>query len=395
MHYLRHIIFLRDVFLLALTAFGGPQAHIAMFLKYLVNKRAYLSEAELLEINGLCQMLPGPSSTQTLTAIGYKRGGFWLAMFTLIIWLLPAVSAMIFLALSTDFISPKFARFVPYMAVGFVLASAVQVIPKVVNTKLGWFLTITTAIVSCTIRSPWELPIIVLLSGIIASFKFHKQAEQKDVEKLAIRWRYFVLYASIFIGMAILGGITHSLPIRLFENFYRNGSLVFGGGQVLVPVLYTEFVAFKKYLSAEEFMYGFAAVQAVPGPVFSFSAYIGALSMREYGIGGSILGGIMAAIGINLPGTLLIFFVITFWQSLKKYRAVRASLEGINAASAGLVISAAYLLFVPLKIELLAPKSIDFLHLAIILATFLLLKFTKIPHPLLILLGILSGYFLT
>ncbi len=347
-----------------------------------------------MEINGLCQMVPGPSSTQTLTAIGYKRGGFWLAMFTLLVWMLPAVSVMIFLALSTDFISPKFARFVPYMAVGFVLSAAVQVIPKVVNTKMGWFLTVTTAIVSCIIRSPWELPIIVLLSGIIASFKFYKQEKQEVVEKLEIRWRYFVLYAVIFVGMAILGGITHLLPIRLFENFYRNGSLVFGGGQVLVPVLYTEFVAFKKYLTAQEFMYGFAAVQALPGPVFSFSAYIGALSMREYGTWGSILGGVVAAIGINLPGTLLIFFVITFWQSLKKYRAVRASLEGINAASAGLVISATYLLFVPLKINFLSLQPIDYLHLGLILVTFLLLKFTKIPHPFIVLLGIIMGFLL-
>ncbi len=392
MHYRRNIIFLKDVLLLALTSFGGPQAHIALFLKYLVNKRRYLSEAELMEINGLCQMLPGPSSTQTLTAISYKRGGIGFALLTLLIWLLPAVSVMIFLALSTEFISPKFARFVPYMAVGFVLSAAVQVIPKVVNTKMGWFLTITTAIVSCTIRSPWELPFIVLLSGIIASFKFYKQEKQTDVEKLEIQWRYFILYLSIFASMAILGGITHLLPIRLFENFYRNGSLIFGGGQVLIPVLYTEFVVFKEYLSPKEFMSGYAAVQALPGPVFSFSAYIGALSMREYGISGSILGGFVAAIGINLPGTLLIFFVITFWQSLKKYRAVRASLEGINAAGAGLVISAAYLLFIPLKIDFLNLQTLDYLHLGIILVTFLLLKYTKIPHPFIILIGIFMGF---
>jgi chromate transporter len=394
LQYLRYLIFLKDVLLLALTAFGGPQAHIALFLKILVQKRGYLTEEEFFEINGLCQMLPGPSSTQTLTAIAYKRHGFFFAILTLLVWLLPAVSVMIFLALSTELISPKFSRFVPYMAVAFVLAAAVQVFPKVATTKMSWFLTITTAIVSCTIRSPWELPFIVFLSAVIASFKFYKQEKKEVSEPFNIQWRYFIIYASIFVGMAVLGGITHSLPIRLFENFYRNGSLVFGGGQVLVPVLYTEFVVFKKYLTAQEFMQGFAAVQALPGPVFSFCSYIGALSMREYGLWGSILGGLMAALGINLPGALLIFFVLTFWQSLKKYRPIRASLEGIHAAGVGLVISAAYLLFLPLKINFLDLQLIDLLHLGVILLTFLLLRFTKIPHPLIILLGVFLGFVL-
>jgi chromate transporter len=392
---LRHLVFLKDILLLAFTAFGGPQAHIALFLKQLVNKRRYLTEEKLLEINGLCQMLPGPSSTQTLIAISYQRGGVLLALLALLIWLLPATCAMTFFALSTDFISPKFARFVPYMAVGFVVAAAIQVIPKILNTKMAWFLTITTAVVSCTVRSPWELPFIVFLSGVIASFKFYKQEKkQAEGDKFDIRWRYFLLYAGIFVGIAVLGGLTRSLPIRLFENFYRNGSLIFGGGQVLVPVLYTEFVAFKQYLTAQEFAYGFATVQALPGPVFSFSAYIGALSMREFGIWGSILGGFIAALAINLPGALLIFFFIPFWESLKKYRAVRASLEGINAAGAGLVISAAYLLFVPLKINFLDLQVLDLLHLAIILLTFLLLKFTKIPHPFIVIVGIIAGFWL-
>jgi chromate transporter len=391
---LRQLIFLKDILLLSLTAFGGPQAHIALFLKVLVNKRRYLTEEKLLEINGLCQMLPGPSSTQTLITIAYQRSGVGLVLVSLLIWLLPATSAMIFLALSTNFISPKFAHFVPYMAVGFVLAAAWQVLPKIVNTKMSWFLTLTTALVSCTIRSPWELPFIVLLSGVIASFKFYKQAKTDEKGNMFdIRWRYFTLYVLIFVGVAVLGGITKSLPIRLFENFYRNGSLIFGGGQVLVPVLYTEFVAFKQYLTAQEFAYGFATVQALPGPVFSFSAYIGALSMREFGISSSILGGFIAALAINLPGALLIFFFMPFWESLKKYRAVRASLEGINAAGAGLVISAAYLLFVPLKIDLFALQSLDYLHLGIILLTFLLLRFTKIPHPLVVMMGIIAGFF--
>jgi chromate transport protein ChrA len=154
------------------------------------------------------------------------------------------------------------------------------------------------------------------------------------------------LFISVAILAAIVGAITKWLPIRLFENFYRNGSIIYGGGQALVPLLFTEFVRFKKkqYLSAEEFLSGLALAQVVPGPNFSFTSFIGVLAMRDYGVGGEVLGSFMAAAGIFLPGTFLIFFVYHFWNQLKQYRIVRASLEGINAASTGMIASAAVLL---------------------------------------------------
>ena len=132
----------------------------------------------------------------------------------------------------------------------------------------------------------------------------------EDKGRIRINWNNFVLWAGVFVLAALLGHYTRELPVRLFENFYRNGSLIFGGGHVLVPLLFTEFVEFKHYLSSEEFLVGFAFVQAVPGPVFSFCAYVGALSMREYGILGEIAGAVIASIGIFLPGTFLIYFLI-------------------------------------------------------------------------------------
>ncbi|MFY7786687.1 MAG: chromate transporter, partial [Thermoflexibacteraceae bacterium] len=151
------------------------------------------------------------------------------------------------------------------------------------------------------------------------------------------------------------------------------------------------FVAFKQYLTAQEFAYGYAAVQALPGPVFSFAAYLGGMSMREFGTVGIVAGGIIAAIAINLPGMLLIFFTLNFWQSLKQYRPIRASLEGINASGAGLVVSAAYLLFVPLKVDFMHLQTVDFVNFGVIITTFICLHFTKIPHPLVVLLWILLG----
>jgi chromate transporter len=232
-------------------------------------------------------------------------------------------------------------------------------------------------------------PAIILVAGLITSLKFRALAkEEKD--KIKIDWSNFLLWAGVLIFAAILGGVTKALPIKLFENFYRNGSLIFGGGQVLAPLLYTEFVQYAKPLhypmAHNEFLSGYALAQAIPGPVFSFSSYIGALAMRseEYGIAGQILGAFMSALGIFLPGTFLIFFVIRFWDSLKKYRAVRASLEGITAASAGLVASSAIILFQPLENT--------FLNFGVTIATFCLLVWTKVPSPLIILGGLILGF---
>jgi len=386
----RYYIFLKDILTITLGSFGGPQAHIALFLKVLVEKRRYLSEHDLLELYALCQILPGPTSTQTLTAVGYRIGGAKLAYLTLLVWCIPAVTAMTTFALimsrfQEKDISLSFTKFIQPMAVGFVAYGAYTISRKVVNTKSGYTLMGISAVVCYFIRTPYVFPVLLVLSGLVTASKYRNQPKEEK-GKLVIYWGNFFLWGGVFISAAILGGITRDLPIRLFENFYRSGSLVFGGGQVLIPLLYTEFVEFKNYLTSQEFLSGYAMVQAVPGPVFSFSAYMGALSMREYGIGNEILGALCAAAGIFLPGTLLIFFIIRFWESLKKYRAVKASLEGIIAASSGMVIAAAVLLFEPLETNAF--------NVFFMVGTACLLRYTSIPSPFIILGGLLAGLIL-
>lgn len=388
----RKLIFLRDVLWIALTAFGGPQAHMALYFRILVHKRAYLTEAELIELHALCQILPGPTSTQTITAIGFKRGGASLAFLTLLIWALPAVTLMIAFGLTAGYLKKNgftldFTRFIQPMAIGFVCYAAYKIAIKVVRTKTAFFLMLLAAVVSYYIRNPWVFPLILIASGLVSGLKFRQQQKEQK-QKFKIEWANFILFLGVSVGSATLGGITRALPIRLFENFYRNGSLIFGGGQVLIPVLLTEFVEFKNYLTEEQFLSGYAMVQAVPGPVFSFSAYVGALALPQNApffdnIAGGIFGGLIAAAGIFLPGTFLIFFVIRFWEQLKKYRVVRASLEGINGASSGLVITGALLLAEPLD-----PSLLNF---GLGSLTFILLMFSRVPAPLIIGLGLLLG----
>ena len=246
---------------------------------------------------------------------------------------------------------------------------------------------VMAAVGSFLLRSPYAFPMLLIISGGITGLKYKAQpVEEKD--RIRVQWSNFILWISVILAAALLGALTRNepglLPFRLFENFYRSGSLIFGGGQVLIPFLYTEFVEFKYYLSSEEFLSGYALMQSLPGPVFSFCAYIGSLSMRSFGTGGEIIGAFAAAFGIFLPGTFLIFFVIRFWEQLKKYRIIKASLEGINAASTGMVIAAALIMFMPLD------NSIQ--NLLIVLITFGILTFTKIPAPFIILSGLLAGF---
>ena len=387
--------FLKDVFQLSVSCFGGPQAHLAYYQRILVEKRSYLTEKDLLELYALCQIVPGPTSTQTLTSVGYRLGGPNLAYLTLIIWMLPSVTVMTLAGIMIGSFQEKelslaFTRFIQPMAVGFVGYAAYTISLRTVNTRIGFILMVISAVASYFVKTPLVFPIILIVAGTVTAFNY-KLFPKEEKKKFDVPWANFFLWAGVFIVAAALGGITKALPIKLFENFYRNGSLIFGGGQVLVPMLYTEFVQYAKPLhfptSPTEFLSGYALAQAVPGPVFSFSSYIGALSMREWGVGGEILGAIMSAAGIFLPGTFLIFFVIRIWDSLKKFRPIRASLERINAANAGLVAAAAVLLFQPLD------NTVT--NFGFMIATFCLLAFTKLPAWSIIATGLVLGFVLT
>lgn len=397
----RGIIFLKDVAALACTAFGGPQAHLAMMFRLLVNKRRYLTAAELLELQALCALLPGPTSTQTMTAIGFRLGGPNLAYLTLFIWCLPAVLIMTLAGLLlTHFdtvFTARLVQFVQPVAVGFVAFSAYRIAEKVIQTKTSVALMVASSMVAYFFQLPGVLPLLLLAGGAVTTLRYRKHAIVPDKKPIRVEWANGALWLGTFLLAALLGHYTHLLPVRLFENFYRNGSLVFGGGQVLAPLLFAEFVEYKHYLTGPEFLSGLGLVQALPGPNFSFTSYIGALAMRPLGgVGPQLLGAVVGAVGIFLPGTFLIFFVIRFWDSLRQYRVVKASLEGVNAVSAGLVCAAALLLYHPLPDRLLAlPGPLAHWHLPLnpllVGLTFLLLLWEKVPSVVIVCAALLAG----
>lgn len=395
----RQLLFIKNVFLFTFTAFGGAQAHISLLLRYFVKSAHFITEEELLELNALAQVLPGPASTQTLVGIGYKVGGLKLAILTFFIWILPSAAIMTCAAISYALLDSKkefldILQFVHPIALGIVAYGAYNLAKKVLKSEITILLAFGAVVATLVLKNAYVFPIAIFVGGMVSS------AIATPTDEAQIRVRLFANInprkLSYFIGvllfMAMLGALINrtspfSLPIRLFENFYRNGIFVFGGGQVLVPLMFTEFVEMKKYLLQSDFISGFALQQVLPGPTFSFTSYLGALSMKQggYGIVGQAFGGLLAVIGINLPGLILVLFIVPFWNDLKKITRIKKSLSGINAVSVGFIFAAFILLIKPIGFNLMP--------LSIIVSTFLLLNFTKISPPLIIIAGIILGYF--
>lgn len=391
-------LFIRNVIFFTFTSFGGAQAHLALLLKYFVQSTKFISEEELLELNALAQVLPGPASTQTLVGIAWKVGKLKLAVITFLIWILPTATIMTFAAISYALLDQKqkfndILEYIQPIALGIVAYGAWKLGKKVLSSQVSIFLSIASVIATLVLRNAYVFPLSILIGGMISSaIETPKEEAELRIKLFSnINPKKLVYFLGALLLFALVGAIINrtspfSLPIRLLENFYRNGILVFGGGQVLVPLMFTEFVEMKHYLPSSGFLSGFALQQALPGPTFSFTSYLGALSMKNFGYGlwGQILGGLIGVIGINLPGLILVLFIVPFWDDLKKISRIRHSLSGINAVSVGFIIAAFVLLLIPM--------GFNWIFLGIMLATFLLLNFTKISPPVIVLAGILIGY---
>lgn len=388
---------MRDAFVYTLSAFGGPQAHVAILLRDFVEKRGYVTEEELMELIALSQVLPGPSSTQTLVGISWKVGGLRLAIITFLIWVLPSAAVMCMAAVSYNMFAnhgkvASILRFIQPMAVGIVAYATYIFARRFLITRVSTMLAIGSLIATLILQNPYAFPILILIGGIISSaLETHPQESELRVKLFAnVNPNKVAYFIGILLAFAALGAVINrtspfSLPIRLFENFYRNGILIFGGGQVLVPLMYTEFVEVKRYLSSSEFLSGYALQQALPGPTFCFTSFLGGITMgnKGAGIGGQIIGSAVAVIGINSPGLILILFIVPFWNDLKKIARIKNSLSGINAVAVGFMATAFILL--------VRPFGGNWMAYALMLATFLLLNFTKIKTPVIIIVGIVLG----
>ncbi|MFT4093339.1 MAG: chromate transporter [Niabella sp.] len=397
----------------SITAFGGPQAHLAMMMKTFVKKTPYITEQELMEYNAFCQLLPGASSTQTLTLIGFKRGGPILAILTLLVWILPACTLMCALSFFVEYIEGAnkhfdIFKFIVPMATGFLIFACVSALPYSVKNLITGIIAILTALATFVFfGKPFIIPVLIVLGGVITNLS-SKRIPQTESRPGKIRWWNIWLFAIIFIAAGVLSETARKnnwpdrKPINLFEHTYRMGSLVFGGGNVLMPIMYEQFSvrpdAVKNknpnviQIDKKDMLTGIGIVRAVPGPVFSIAAYSGGLALKDMGTSMQILGGVIAMTGIFLPSALLVLFFFPIWNMLKKYSVIYRSLEGINAVVLGIMTGST--LYILKDINLFDGSAIGFVNVAVVAGTALTLIFTRIPAPVLVVVCVLLGYFL-
>jgi chromate transporter len=380
--------FLKDVLICSLGAYGGPEAHYGVFTDQMVIKKKYLTEEELVELIALTGILPGPSSTQTLVAIGHKVGGPKLAFLTMLVWSLPVLVIMTILSflsqlLGTFHLSQDGLRYIGPMAVGFIIVAAYRIGRKVVKDKITLMLLLFGAITTYFIRAPWIYPLVLLIGGGVSIVTSNEKNLWNHV-KLSPPWKYLIAFSIFAVGGIVLTLTTDNKLVHLFESFYRYGYLVIGGGQVVVPLMYSELVEVNQYMTNQEFLTGFGLVQGLPGPMFSFSAYAGGMAARGQSTLYQILGAVAGGIGIFLPGLLLIYFIYPIWENLKQIKGIKMSLKGITAVAGGLISVAAVIL--------MQKSGFAFDNVIIMLITVLLLFTKKVPAPLIVVFTLLAGF---
>ncbi|MBA3649414.1 MAG: chromate efflux transporter [Chitinophagales bacterium] len=387
----RDLIYLKDIFIVAVTSFGGPQGHLAVMHNILVKKRRYFTDDELLEVNALCQMLPGPASTQTIIVLSQKKGGFILALLSLLIWILPASAIMSFTVLifsifETRDLPTNFLIFIQPMAIGIIAYAGYSLGVQLIKNRTGIIIMSLAIIVALSITTPWTFPLVLIGAAIVTNITGKAQTV-KETHSGVVNWKHVYfglgLFICIFIIVGLLALVTKDLPFILFENFFRFGTITFGGGNVLVPMMFEQFVKHRHYMPPDEFVSGLAISQAIPGPSFAFAAFTGGMALKGMGAPFQLMGCIIGIVAIFLPGALMAFIIYPLWEYLKNYFFVRRSLEGINAASVGLIFSAAAILYTNVEFHII--------NIIVVIATFLLLNFTRIKVPVLVLFALIAG----
>lgn len=374
---------------LGLTSFGGPVAHLGYFYEEYVQKRKWIDEKGYADLVALCQFLPGPASSQVGIGIGVIRGGFLGGILAFLGFTLPSVIVLILFALILQGLNINDTGWIhglKIVAVAVVahavLGMAQKLTPDIQRKAIALFALVGTLI--------WQTAYtqvgIILLAGVVGLLIYKKHEEDKEVPYIhfPISQRFAVICLALFFGllivMPILRGLTSSNGVALFDSFYRSGSLVFGGGHVVLPLLEREFVP-TGWLSKEEFLSGYGAAQAVPGSLFTFAAYIGAV------INGW-KGGILAIAAIFLPAFLLVLGTLPFWNMLRQNPKIKGALMGVNAAVVGILIAAFYN---PIwTSSILAPA--DFAFAAIL---FSMLTYWKLPPWIIVITGAVGGSLIT
>ncbi|HUI93595.1 MAG TPA: chromate transporter [Chitinivibrionales bacterium] len=369
---------------LGLTSFGGPIAHIGYFHEEYVRRKKWLDEGAFADLVALCQFLPGPASSQLGVSIGVLRAG---SPGGLIAWLgftLPSAVALFFFAYflrGADIGSLGWIHGLKIVAVAIVAQAIISMGQRLAPDRKR----VSIAIAAMTIVLLWRAAIgqvaVIAASGIVGLFICKNSTDSRLIHaELRVSRKFgaacLILFFALLTLLPIFRHLTSNHWVAIADSFYRSGSLVFGGGHVVLPLLAKEVVP-TGWISNEHFLTGYAAAQAVPGPLFTFASYLGAMM-------NGTRGAILATLSIFLPGILLIMGALPFWNWLRRSLALQAALTGINAAVVGVLLAA---LYNPIWISAII-SPIDFTLAAIL---FVMLVFWKLPPWMIVVAGAIGG----
>jgi chromate transporter len=340
-----------------------------------------------------------------------------LAVLTLLIWITPACVLMGAFSFLLEYfdersLSGGMFRFIQHMAVGFLAFAATKSFKLAVHNHITQVIMLVSAVATYFLfKMPWVLPLLIVAGGFVTNLS-DRRIPQKGLPPKKIKWGNIWLFAIIFIVAGIVSELARKndwpnrRPLNLFENNYRFGSLVFGGGQVLIPMMYEQFVErpkseivirknlYKKgnVISVErnDFYTGAGVVRAIPGPVFSIAAFTGGLAMKDKGILFQVIGCLIGSVAIFLPSALLVLFFFPIWYNLQRYAVVYRALEGVNAVVVGIMVAAT--VYMMKDITITALRTVSLINIGVIAGTWVFLTYTRLPSPVIVFVCLLLGW---
>lgn len=375
---------------LGLTSFGGPIAHLGYFREEFVVRKKWMDDRIYADLVAVCQFTPGPASSKVGIGIGLAKAGLPGAFAAWLAFTMPSALALLFFAYAAQAfagdLGSGWLHGLKVVAVA-VVAQAVWGMAKNLCPDASRF---TLAVVAAIIAMLWPTSIgqvaAIAVGGMVGCFFLGAKRDDTHVEMNISLGKSagvlsLILFFALLVGLPAASAVYHSQPLALIDSFYRSGSLVFGGGHVVLPLLQSEVVP-PGWVSNDAFLAGYGAAQAVPGPLFTFAAYLGAVMGPEPN---GWQGALLCLAAIFLPSFLLVIGVLPFWDDLRRFQAVRSTLVGVNAAVVGLLLAA---LYNPVWTSAIKGPA-DF---GLGLAAFALLVFWKLPPWLVVILSAFGGW---
>ncbi|MEK4384810.1 chromate transporter [Solibacillus sp. FSL W7-1464] len=382
------IVTLAEIFLvstrLGLTSFGGPTAHLGYFHEEYVRRRKWMDEKSYADLVALCQFLPGPSSSQVGIGIGIMRAGLLGGIISFIGFTFPSVVALIVFALlltGGDIGSAGWIHGLKIVAVAIVAHAIIGMAKSLTPDLKRKAIAIFALLVTLLWQTAFSQIGIILIAACLGYLLLKQEKNESGVQSRfpITKWVggfCLLLFFGLLLALPILTMATGSYWIAMFDSFYRSGSFVFGGGHVVLPLLEKEFVP-TGWMSEEAFLAGYGVTQAVPGPLFTFAAYLGTV-MNGW------QGGIIATIAIFLPAFLLVIGSLPFWDQLRNQPEITGAIMGVNAAVIGILIAALYSPIWTSSIK----EAKDF---ALVVILFSMLAYWKIPPWIVVVTGAVAG----